>query len=115
MSRVCHYKFLDKHLPAFFASLGLDMNRGNAGIVSAHGDKVRQYKDSWEEKGIPFEHGSAIYLLTYVSPYSKESRQTDNGWVSPEKWVIDNYSSGHNFKKYLPEFDTTDKEILSLF
>lgn len=115
MARVNHYKYLDKHMPSVFTDLGLDMNRGNSGIVAAHGDKTSQYKDCWAQVGIPFEHGCAIYLLSYVSPYSEESRQTKNGWVPPEKWVTENYTSGHAFKNVLPDVDKNDPDILSPF
>jgi hypothetical protein len=71
---------------------------GDGGIV-AHGDKCYSYRSEWESKGIPFEHGVAIYLLTYLRPYSKEVRETSNGWVAPKDWVIANY---HKFVNHLP-------------
>lgn len=29
-----------------------------------------------------------MYLLTYIPPFSKEVRNTKNGWISPEVWAI---------------------------
>lgn len=61
------------------------------GIIVAHGDKCYGYKSNWQEADIPFEHGVALYLLTYVSPFDKESRETKNGWINPSDRVIANY------------------------
>jgi len=69
------------------------------GMITAHGDKCYGYRAEWDAAGIPFEHGVAIYLLTYCSPYSKESRETEEGWVDPWRWVIANYE---RFKPHLP-------------
>ena len=95
-----HYAWLEENLDAFFISLGMDIERyGNArGWNIAHGDKCYQYRDRWAQHGIPFPHGVAIYYLTYTSQYGKESRETDNGWVAPCDWVIDNYT---RFKPHL--------------
>lgn len=114
MPRVIHYKYLEKHLPSIFEKIDLDFN-DYGGIIRAHGDKTYTFRYIWEKAGIPFEHGSAIYLLTYVPPYNKESRDTKTGWVDPEIWVIENYSSGHHFKNILPIVDEKDPDILSPF
>lgn len=66
-------------------------------IIAADCDKCNQYKNIWKENGIPFNHGCILYFITKISPYSKEVRETKHGFVSPCKWVIDNYSK---FKKY---------------
>jgi hypothetical protein len=84
---VNHYDWLEKHLPAFFAKLEIPYPRG---IIVAHGDKCSSYKAQFERAGIPFEKGVALYLLTYCSPFSKESRETANGWVAPVDWIIAN-------------------------
>lgn len=94
-----HYDWLDKHLMEFFKKIGINTEVNNEGIIVAHGDKFYSYRYSWEEAGIPFFHGAAIMLAGYCQPFSKEVRQTDHGWVQPDKWVIDNY---HRFKEYLP-------------
>ena len=88
-----HYAWLEANLDSFFMGLGLDMERhGSARSWNqAHGDKCYTYRDVWDEHGIPFPHGVAIYFLTYIAPYSKESRETEQGWVDPYKWVIANY------------------------
>jgi hypothetical protein len=104
-----HYKWLEKHLPAFFAKLNLDWEL-NAGIIGAHGDKCYSYKPDFEEAGIEFPHGVAIYLITYLRPYSAEVRETDHGWVDTCQWIIDNKD---RFLPLLPEIDETDKDVLS--
>jgi hypothetical protein len=91
-----HYDWLDEHLDKFFVALDLEPQPG---IIAAHGDKCSQYRDTWEKAGIPFEHGAAIYLLSYVSPFSQEVRNTDKKWVTPCDWVVDNYE---RFKLKLP-------------
>lgn len=112
VKRVCHYKYLDKHLPAFFKKLGIDMNRNCAGIVSAHGDKCYSYRSQWEKEGIAFPHGVAIYLLSYVNPFANESRETKDGWVDVCQWVIKNKD---RFLPLLEPIDENDPDILSLF
>lgn len=93
-----HYDYLEKHLPSFFAAVGVGWD-GNAGIIRAHGDKAYGYKWEWEEGGLHFFHGVAIYLLTYVRPYDKESRETPKGWVDPKVWVLENKD---RFLPFLP-------------
>lgn len=84
-----HYTWLDNHFPAFLQSLGIDPKMG-AGLSVAHGDKCYGYKEQWEEAGLSFPHGVAIYLITHLAPYSREVRNTDSGWVAPADWVIAN-------------------------
>ena len=93
-----HYDWLEQNVEAFFASLNIDPSRANKGFIVAHGDKCYSYRYEWEQAGIPFEHGVAIYFLTYLRPYSEESRETKNGWVPVDQWVIDNYE---RFKPHL--------------
>lgn len=93
------YDYLYDNLNVFFKRIGLDTEVYNNGLIVAHGDKCEMYKDIWAEHGISMEHGSALYLLTFCHPFSKEVRQTENGWVHPYQWVIDNYN---RFKKFLP-------------
>lgn len=91
-----HYDWLDKHFSTFTKSLGLGEELN--GLISAHGDKCYQYRNLWEAHDVPFFHGVAIYLLSYVYPYANEVRETDKGWVAPDGWVITNY---HRFKEHL--------------
>lgn len=113
-----HYSWLEKHLPTIFDIPELEIPGGwnaNAGIITAHGDKAYGYRDEWEKYSIPFTHGVALYLMTYVQPFSRECREVpvqgtdDTEWVPPEKWVIRNY---YRFAKHLP--DATDGEAKSL-
>lgn len=98
MRPVSHYDYLEEHLPAFFEAVGLDWER-HRGIISAHGDKCYTYRYDWEQAGIPFDHGTAIYLLSYCAPFDMEVRETERGWISPKDWVIWNYKL---YSKYLP-------------
>jgi hypothetical protein len=95
-----HYDWLHENLVTFLTALNLPDAKYMDGLISAHGDKWYCEKQSWEKQGIPFEHGVAIALLSYVSPYNKESRETkDNGWVHPARWVEENYQ---RFLPFLP-------------
>lgn len=94
-----HYDYLDKHWHNFAKTVGGNIAWAD-GIVSAHGDKGYSYQSDWEDVGISFNHGMMIFLLSYVKPFSKTVRSTDNGWVDPCQWVIDNYEK---FKTYMPE------------
>lgn len=87
-----HYDWLNKHFREFCMSVGVTATQfgGDGGIVS-HGDKCYSCKGEWEEHGIPFTHGAAIYLLSYFAPFSDEVRNTHSGWVAPSAWVIANY------------------------
>ena len=111
MSGVNHYKWLDKHLPGIFEALGLNWN-DNAGIVGAHGDKFYGYRYVFEEHGIPFPHGVAIGLLSYVPPYEKEVRETKDGWVPVDQWIVDNYE---RFRAVLPPVDPDDPDTKDIF
>lgn len=93
-----HYDYLNRTLPDFFEKVGVSFD-GNAGIVGAHGDKCYCYRGAWKKAGIPFAQGVAIFLLSYCNPYAEETRQTDEGWVKVEQWVIDNWE---RFSPHLP-------------
>lgn len=99
--KINHYHWLDHHIFAFFEKVGVKKD-GNAGIVVAHGDKGYGYKSRWEKEGINFCHGMAIFLLSYCRPYSKEVRETEEGWVDVCEWVIKAYP---RFKDKLPNLD----------
>ena len=87
-----HYHWLEENLPIFFEKLSIDFKYKCPGIISAHGDKCSSYKNLWNLAGIPFEHGVAIYLLSYLSPWSDTVRKTKEKWVKPDAWVIEKYS-----------------------
>lgn len=94
-----HYDWLEKHFKAFALAVGVGWAWAD-GIISAHGDKCYNYRGIWQEAGIPFSHGVAIYLLTYLNPFAKEVRETKDGWVAPADWVVRNYG---RFKEHLPK------------
>ena len=88
-SRVNHYDWLDRNLSAFLQKNGVQPIAVE-GIISADGDKCYGARKRWEENGIPFERGVAMYILSKFSPYSDEVRDTKDGWVDPFDWVIQN-------------------------
>ncbi len=101
MAYKSHYKWLDANFSDFLENLNLEPEEYMY-LIGCHGDKVWQYQSTWEEVGIPFEHGAAIYLLSYESPWDKECRETENGWVAPDDWVISKYEE---FKPLLNKAD----------
>jgi hypothetical protein len=102
---VNHYPYLEAHLPTVLKTLGQEVSA--ISMITGDGDKCYGYSDMWERRGIPFPHGAAIYLLSYLSPYNKECRQTQTGWVPVQDWVANNYhpGDGHEFSKILPAID----------
>lgn len=89
-----HYKYLDNFLVAFLKKVfaeKFNQYAHNDGLIVAHGDKCYQYRNEWEAAGIPFNHGVMIYLLSYLNPYADTVRQTANGWIPVETWVIERY------------------------
>lgn len=99
-----HYDYLNQHFMDFYQKVceaeEVKPNGWvNEGIIVAHGDKCYGYKSQWEEAGLRFEHGVAIYLLTHCYPWGKEVRDTAKGWLAPDQWVIDN---APRLVKYLP-------------
>lgn len=95
-----HYVWLENNLHIFFENLNLSGYINNIpSIIACDADKCYGYKYMWENEGIPFFHGIAIYLISKIKPYSEEVRDTKNGWVNPEKWVIASYN---RFKPHLP-------------
>jgi len=108
-----HYKWLEKHFPDFVEKLlGAEESLHCKGFIGAHGDKCYSYKYEFTNAGIAFPHGVAMYLLTYMRPFSKEVRETDLGWVDAGQWVIDNKD---RFLPFLNPIDETDEDIFSLY
>lgn len=88
-----HYDYIDKYFTEFVKHLPVsDYNKNHCkGLIAADGDKCYSYKDAWEKKGVPFNRGCAIYLVSKMHPYSDQCRDTVNGWVPVEKWVVSVY------------------------
>jgi hypothetical protein len=94
-----HYDYLNAHFSEFVSKLKLkqfehlspeQLKNICSKLIVDHGDKAYQYQKIWENKNIHFYQGVAIYLLTYEKPFSEEVRKTENGWIDPCKWVIEN-------------------------
>jgi len=98
-----HYAWLEDHIVDFAATFNIEnMNRG---VIAAHGDKCYGYRSYWKENEVPFALGVAIYFLTYFHPFSETARDTKDGWVKPEQWVVNFFNSNKNkLKKYLEDF-----------
>lgn len=95
-----HYTWLDSYFDQFLDNMKHPRHgESSEGMIVAHGDKCYGYRDDWDQSGVPFEHGVALYLLTYHHPWSGEVRETTDGWVDPWVWVIENYTG---FLTYLP-------------
>lgn len=80
-----HYDWLQENLNDFWLKV-FDKNldeSGFGGVISAHGDKAYGYKNKWVNAGIPFNHGVAMFFLTYTDIVDEE--------VDTCQWVIDNY------------------------
>jgi len=90
---VSHYKWLDQNFPKFCAKIGVDFETRCKGIVTCHADKCYGYESYWkDEHSISFEHGVAIFLLSYLKPWSELSRVDENGkWKNVKIWVAEQY------------------------
>ena len=107
-TEISHYNWLDYNLKPFLTKIGVNTDYYNNGLISAHGDKCYGYSDKFEENGIHFFHGALLYLLTYISPYEKEVKETEKGWVDPSDWIVNNYPK---YKKFLPKVFTIGRII----
>lgn len=101
-ARKSHYDILEAEFLPFYhrlcESLSIQPSHAvNNGIISAHGDKCYSAQSEWADQGLKFEHGVAIYLLTYIDPWAGEVGETSHGWVPHHQWVVDN---AHRFLPY---------------
>lgn len=96
-----HYKWLENNLPSFFESVGLNPDHA-IGSISASGDKCYSHSYIFEKNGLHFYHGVSIYLILGFTPFSEQVRNTENGWVDPFQWIIDNKDQ---FISILPKID----------
>ncbi|KOS61498.1 hypothetical protein FJQ98_16330 [Lysinibacillus agricola] len=97
------YEWLDVNFQIVLRNLNLNEHIPySQSLISSDADKCYGYESIWNKKNVPFEHGSALYLISKLPPYDKEVRYTSNGWVAPDKWVIDNYE---RFKEHLPRIE----------
>ena len=88
MCEINHYHWLEKNLQTFFKRLNIECTYN---ITTAHGDKCYSYESKWKKHDIPFPHGVAIYLLSYIHPWSETVRNTSDGWKPVDDWVIEQY------------------------
>ena len=91
-----NYDVLNRDFPIFLKNIGKENQVQYAeSIIICDSDKCTQYRDIWENNGIPFEHGVMIYLITKMKPYCNEARRT----ISASEFVIKYYEQ---FKKFIP-------------
>lgn len=99
-----HYHYLDMVLDLFWKRVFGKMleEMWCSGIISAHGDKAYGYKSDWKEKGISFNRGVMLYLLTRTSLFESGDR------TKVSEWVIEKYS------QYLPLIEEAEAEAIKL-
>ena len=56
-------------------------------MLGAHGDKCYQYQSVANKYGYQPYQLCMVYLLSYMSPYSTQVRDTSNGWVDIRDWL----------------------------
>lgn len=83
-----HYKYLEIIIEDFWKEI---FNKTleetwNSGIICSHGDKGYGYKRKWDNKGINFNRGMLIFLLTYTDIMDRPKYESC-------KFVIDKYVS----------------------
>jgi len=86
-----HYKYLERNLRKFLVTLEVPKAIVDSceGMIISHGDKIPELNDNIVD--IPYGHVCLLYMLSYISPYSNECRNTPDRYVSPFKWIKDNY------------------------
>jgi hypothetical protein len=100
LNSVDHYRFIEVFGETFTKPIGLKNCKNVAEMLSCDGDKVRQYKDRWENAGVPFMIGAMIFLLCKEYEFAHMVRSTDDGWVDPWQWVISVYHAPENHPEY---------------
>ena len=99
-----HYNYVETVSEEFSTKLSLNYNIHLS--LSAHGDKARQYKDIAENLGIPYGKLLLVYLLSYESGWSNQVRETENGWVSIEDWLIEKLTKDQKIIEVLESLPT---------
>ena len=84
-----YYDWLEEHFYDFLQNIGI-MPKWWINIIKTHGNEGYQYKDFWDKANIPFPHAMALYLLTYIPPYTNED------FADSYIWVINNYPKFKN-------------------
>lgn len=76
-----------KHSHYFFND-GLVSYRGDVADGFAKGVMKRLNIDTHCRSHATFYRAAFMYLLTYIPPFTQQVRETENGWVAPEDWVL---------------------------
>lgn len=81
------YHYVEKVSEQFSKTLGLKSPIHLS--LTAHGDKARQYKNIAQELNVPYGKLLLVYLLSYEYGWLDQVRQTENGWVPIEDWLVE--------------------------
>jgi len=60
-------------------------------LLKQYGYKAYNYKTYWEDKGIPFERGLMLFLLSKIEPFSGTVGKVGDTYVREEEWVVEMY------------------------
>lgn len=101
-----HYDYLDSNFKKFVSMLPVSnfWKEVCESMIVADGDKCYGYRREWEKCGVPFNHGVCVYLISKMTPYQSTVRNTENGWVPVDGWVVDMYHN-QGMKEILENVD----------
>ena len=82
--------YLKANFGTFLTYLGFTKMHAESSqaLIGTCSDEIHQNEQVWHEAGIPFNHGSLLYLLTYVDPYQEE---TSSKKLTRSLWVVESY------------------------
>ena len=92
-----HYDYLEANLEQFAKDAGAQCAENLSSLIVADGDKCYQYKRQWENGGVPFYHGTALYIISRLPPFES----TIDRWKMNE-WIISVYPT---MKQFLPAIE----------
>lgn len=60
-------------------------------LLKEYGYKAYNYKTYWEDRGIRFERGLLLFLLSKTEPFSRTVGMVGNTYIRQEDWVVEMY------------------------
>lgn len=69
-------------------------------MLTAHGDKARQYRELGEEHNVPYGKLLLVYLLSYESPWTQEVRYGEKS-MSIQDWLVQSLTQDGPIKRAL--------------
>jgi hypothetical protein len=95
------YAWLEDAMPKILFNLGKPpevwLYASNSARLYAH--ICHDFRFPWENNDIPFNHGIALFLLSFFEPWLSNSHDAETGEYDPQMWVLANYN---RFKEYFP-------------